>query len=747
MSLYYSGERIMVKKIALSSFLLSTLVACGGGGGSSDDGNGGGAQKGNTPPEATGLSITANQGASVEPGTTVTGGYTYTDAEGDTEGATGFRWLIDGTTVGSEQSYTVQASDVGKSIIFEVSPVAITGSLNGQAVLSSAVDINSVNESPIASSVSISDSNEGGVIVGDELVGHYTYSDAEGDAEGVTRFRWLIGGSVVGSEQSYSIQTSDADKFITFEVSPVASTGAITGEAITSTAVSINPLNNSPLASAISITDSNGGSAWAGDELVGHYTYSDAEGDAQGETSLRWLVDGLEVATGNRFLTTKAEAGKSLVFEVTPIASQGTITGLVKSSQPFAMKRDLHYIKANTLERNNNLFVTDGTEAGTLNLELITYGTISQPVKFGEKWFFAVFDTDSSKVRLAETDGSPEGTKIFSQGPNLVAPYTFTEFKGELYFAGHNDEHGTELWVVDDSDAGAHLFKDIDVSFNGGTPARFTVVGEQMFFTAYLSYTGVELWVTNGDSSNAGTYMVKDLTGDYYSANFGDFHGFKNKLYFVQADRLWVSDGTSAGTKELDLSKRSTRATNFITLGDHFFFTDSAVGNNLSLWVSDGLTTKPLEHSQESDSHSINELVSFNDKIYFVNRKNLYEATPLLTKKTDLNNSDLINEHLNPKYLTALNNKLIFSASLTDNNDIELFQYNGSQVSLITDITGDSMSSSPEQLTLLNGEIIFSADDKISGRELWKTDGTESGTKMIKDIKDGSAGSSVSLEF
>ncbi len=316
MSLYYSGERIMVKKIALSSFLLSALVACGGGGGGSADGNGGGDQKGNTPPEATGLSITTNQGASVEPGTTVTGGYQYTDAEDDAEGATGFRWLIDGAAVGSEQSYTVQASDVGKSI--------------------------------------------------------------------------------------------------TFEVSPIASTGALSGETVTSTAVSINPLNNPPVASAISITDSNGGSAWAGDELLGHYTYSDAEDDAQGGTSLRWLVDGLEVATGNRFLTTKAEAGKSVVFEVTPVASQGTITGQKKSSQPFSMKRDLHYIKANTLEQNNNLFVTDGTEAGTLNLELTTLGTVSQPVKFGDKWIFAVFDTDSSKVRLAETDGSLEGTKIFT---------------------------------------------------------------------------------------------------------------------------------------------------------------------------------------------------------------------------------------------------------------------------------------------------------------------------------------------
>lgn len=74
----------------------------------------------------------------------------------------------------------------------------------------------------------------------------------------------------------------------------------------------------------------------------------------------------------------------------------------------------------------------------------------------------------------------------------MVTPYTLIKFKDELYFTGRDDVRTRELWIVDDSDKGAHLFKDIDVSPNGGAPANFTVVGGgQMFFTAYLFYTGV----------------------------------------------------------------------------------------------------------------------------------------------------------------------------------------------------------------------------------------------------------------
>ena len=46
------------------------------------------------------------------------------------------------------------------------------------------------------------------------------------------------------------------------------------------------------------------------------------------------------------------------------------------------------------------------------------------------------------------------------------------------------------------------------------------------------------------------------------------------------------------------------------------------------------------------------------------------------------------------------------------------------------------MSGESYYLTVFNNELFFAATDG-NGTELWKTDGTESGTVMVKDIYPG----------
>jgi len=50
-------------------------------------------------------------------------------------------------------------------------------------------------------------------------------------------------------------------------------------------------------------------------------------------------------------------------------------------------------------------------------------------------------------------------------------------------------------------------------------------------------------------------------------------------------------------------------------------------------------------------------------------------------------------------------------------------------------------SSSPTNLTDVNGTLYFKADDGVNGAELWKSDGTTTGTILVKDIYAGATGS------
>ena len=51
-----------------------------------------------------------------------------------------------------------------------------------------------------------------------------------------------------------------------------------------------------------------------------------------------------------------------------------------------------------------------------------------------------------------------------------------------------------------------------------------------------------------------------------------------------------------------------------------------------------------------------------------------------------------------------------------------------------SDTSGTAYSSSPQDLTNVGGTLFFTAEDEAIGRELWTSDGTASGTVMVKDI-------------
>lgn len=98
--------------------------------------------------------------------------------------------------------------------------------------------------------------------------------------------------------------------------------------------------------------------------------------------------------------------------------------------------------------------------------------------------------------------------------------------------------------------------------------------------------------------------------------------------------------------------------------------------------------------------------------------------------------------------LTNVNGTLYFVAD-DGVHGHELWKSDGTAAGtvLVKDInpsTGDTSSAvAPIELTNLNGTLYFYADDGTHGRELWRSDGTDIGTVMLKDINSGAFGSVI----
>lgn len=285
-------------------------------------------------------------------GATLTASYNYYDANNDVEGNSIYRWYrSDGsaTTVISGETgrtYTLSNIDIDKTIYFSVTPVAISGTLQGSEVKASTVAGPVADNPPVASNVT----QCGSVAVSETLTGSYTYSDANNDTEGATTFQWYYSDNSDGSSptpiigetgSTFTLTNTYIGKYIGFAVTPAASSGTLLGgETITST-FSGPVFNVAPVASNIS----QSGRAKEYYTLTGSYTYFDANNDTEGTSTFQWYhsenSDGssptpISGATAISYTLSSSDIGKYVGFTVTPVATSGTLMGNQIASSVFA---------------------------------------------------------------------------------------------------------------------------------------------------------------------------------------------------------------------------------------------------------------------------------------------------------------------------------------------------------------------------------------------------------------------------
>ncbi len=309
----------------------------------------------------------------------------------------------------------------------------------------------------------------------------------------------------------------------------------------------------------------------------------------------------------------------------------------------------------------------------------------------------------------------------YGSGPgNLITYKDLVFFTADTSVMGNN----SKLWRTDGTSEGT-----IMLSFNnlniGGKFHKKTVANGFLFFGATDPIHGYELFKSDGTVE--GTYMVKDIFVGPNSSMVSELFAFNGNVYFKAKDswdnmELWKSDGTAEGTVmvqdirpgqygSVDNTSNGETGNCFAILNNELFFSawDGNSAFSHDLWKTDGEVVSRVKTSSTGKFGVYPQnLITFNGNVYYaaytLEGGNNYEGVELYMSDGTDEGTHLV-KNINPtKY----------------------------------------QDSYPDNFTIVNNTLFFAANDGINGKELWKTDGTEEGTVLVKDIYPGSPGSMIS---
>jgi ELWxxDGT repeat protein len=475
------------------------------------------------------------------------------------------------------------------------------------------------------------------------------------------------------------------------------------------------------------------------------------------------------------------------------------------SSRPQEMGHlldDVVTFAANDGVHGEELWVSDGTAAGTVRASDLPgeFLAIDDLVRLGDRLYFAVRG-GSGTPRGWKSDGTLAGTEpapeLLPLGPGLL-PTQLRVAGGNLFFTLRPSfpREGRQLWATDGSAAGTELLAELPSTttlgtvlgdrlvfaayadetlasgslwISDGTPRgteqlhsatpyrlnfrwqRTAVVGGEMLFGADDGASGFELWHTDG--SAGGTAMVRQIQPARSSSDPRYLTSFAGRLFFAAFDgvvddrRLWRSDGTAAGTEPaeplLEVSGQPVAA------GDRLFFAARGVDSVFqpSLWASDGAPDAAVLLAESRNPRQLSALgglllFAVSDPGQQIWRS---DGTPAGTSEVEDVHPGWFTcpfpcggpTVFPPDELTASGQRLFFTA--LEDHLPQLWRSDGTEsgTSAVADFP-----DYPVELTDLDGTLVFSAFDPARGQEPWISHGTPQDTKQLADLAPGAASSS-----
>lgn len=424
------------------------------------------------------------------------------------------------------------------------------------------------------------------------------------------------------------------------------------------------------------------------------------------------------------------------------------------------------------------LWLSDGTAAGTRPVGGLD-GVTDLPytmTAIGDALYFVAGDAAGRELWRADPDGRAHRVADLAPGPDSSWPGTVVDLHGVHYFFA-SDAEGRKLWRTDGTEAGTVGFATEAIQ-----PGNLVAAGDLLYFTAREPmprseyHPARDLWRSDGTA--AGTYRIAPLIPDAPGGPSAEMVPFRDGLLFSvhggllpYGNLLGRSDGTAAGTQTI----RSGGASGLTVIGDFAYFAgDSELGSEP--WRSDGTAdgTVLLRDIATGASAYPSQLAADGSGLLFVARGD--DSRPTLWH-TDGTAAGTVAVDLAPA--TSLGAVLIaddllyFTAS---SFPTELWVYEDGAarflVMLGTDgallgargrellfrgadssawwsdgtpggvfrlgSSGGSAPANPAGFARLDAQVCFVASGP-QGRELWRTDGTPSGTSPVADIAPGAA--------